>query len=201
MSEPAPPRVREYADEVVAYVQRALGVKLEFDSNTLPVLDHYLRSVPTDQPAALKLVVLTAAAYFGEVVRELLGGRWELGSSEPEWRMFLPTGLNFSPAGFVAAAIAQADLEDFDSEINAPGRMLPHVQEALSRMGELTVEEYYSLCGRLDTLEHLHEVLVAVAAQLMGPGDPDGDDAEASEDDTGVPAGHLVADEPSGPVN
>ncbi|MEO7729805.1 MAG: hypothetical protein ABIY55_02450, partial [Kofleriaceae bacterium] len=89
--------------------------------------------------------------------------------------------------------------EDFDSEINAPGRMLPHVQDALARMGELTVEEYYSLCGRLDTLEHLHEVLVAVAAQLMGdPGDPDGED---SEDDTGVPAGHLVADEPSGPVN
>jgi len=202
MSEPAPPRVREYADEVVAYVQRALGVKLEFDSNTLPVLDHYLRSVPTDQPAALKLVVLTAAAYFGEVVRQLLGGRWELGNAEPEWRVVLPTGLNFSPAGFVAAAIAQADLEDFDSEINAPGRMLPHVQDALARMGELTVEEYYSLCGRLDTLEHLHEVLVAVAAQLMG--DPDGadrEDGEDDEDDTGVPASHSVADEPSGPVN
>ena len=202
MSEPAPPRVREYADEVVAYVQRALGVKLEFDSNTLPMLDHYLRSVPTDQPAALKLVVLTAAAYFGEVVRQLLGGRWELGATEPEWRMFLPTGLNFSPAGFVAAAIAQADLEDFDSEINAPARMLPHVQDALSRMGELTVEEYYSLCGRLDTLEHLHEVLVAVAAQLMGdPGDPDGEPSEDDEDDTGVPGEHSVADEPSGPVN
>jgi len=202
MSEPAPPRVREYADEVVAYVQRALGVKLEFDSNTLPVLDHYLRSVPTDQPAALKLVVLTAAAYFGEVVRQLLGGRWELGGSEPEWRMFLPTGLNFSPAGFVAAAIAQADLEDFDSEINAPARMLPHVQDALARMGELTVEEYYSLCGRLDTLEHLHEVLVAVAAQLMGPGGPDGDEDDGDdEDDTGVPGGRAVADEPSGPVN
>jgi hypothetical protein len=69
-------------------------------------------------------------------------------------------------------------------------------------MGELTVEEYYSLCGRLDTLEHLHEVLVAVAAQLMGPGGPDGEDGDADgEDDTGVPGGHAVADEPSGPVN
>ena len=193
MSEPAPPRVREYADEVVGYVQRALGVKLEYDSDTLPVLDHYLRSVPSDQPAALKLVVLTAAAYFGEVVRRLLGGRWELGSAEPEWRVVLPTGLNFSPAGIVAAAIAQADLEDFDSEINAPGRMLPHVQQALSRMGELTVEEYYSLCGRLDTLEHLHEVLVAVAAQMMG--DVEDPDAEGSDDDASPPG-----DEPSGPV-
>ena len=30
------------------------------------------------------------------------------------------------------------------------------------------MEDYYSLCGRLDTLEHVHEVLVAVAAQMMG---------------------------------
>jgi hypothetical protein len=202
MSEPAPPRVREYADEAVAYVQRALGVRLEFDSNTLPVLDHYLRSVPTDQPAALKLVVLTAAAYFGEVVRQMLGGRWELGNAEPEWRMVLPTGLNFSPAGFVAAAIAQADLEDFDSEINAPARMLPYVQQALSRMGELTVEEYYSLCGRLDTLEHLHDVLVTVAAQMLGEvGDLEDPDGSREEDDTGPPGVDALADEPSGPVN
>jgi hypothetical protein len=202
MSEPAPPRVREYADEAVAYVQRALGVRLEFDSNTLPVLDHYLRSVPTDQPAALKLVVLTAAAYFGEVVRQLLGGRWELGNAEPEWRMVLPTGLNFSPAGFVAAAIAQADLEDFDSEINAPARMLPYVQQALSRMGELTVEEYYSLCGRLDTLEHLHDVLVTVAAQMLGEvGDLEDPDSSREEDDTGPPGVDALSDEPSGPVN
>jgi hypothetical protein len=206
MSEPAPPRVREYADEAVAYVQRALGVRLEFDSNTLPVLDHYLRSVPADQPAALKLVVLTAAAYFGEVVRHVIGGRWELGSTEPEWRLVLPTGLNFSPAGFVAAAIAQADLEDFDSEINAPARILPYVQQALGGMGEFTVEEYYSLCGRLDTLEHLHEVLVAVAAQMMGevsdPDDPDGNGQVArEEDDTGPPRVIATADEPSGPVN
>ena len=99
----------------------------------------------------------------------------------------LPTGLNFAPAGIVAAAIAQADLEDLDSEIDAPPRMRPHVQQALARMGEVSVEEYYSLCGRLDTLEHLHEVLVAVAAQMMGN----------VEDD----APEQVADEPSGPVN
>src|ERR1043166_8626205 len=143
MVDPAPPQVREYADQAVVYVQRALSVRLEYDSNTLPVLDHYLRTVPTDQPAALKLVIVTSGAYFGEVVRQLLGGRWELGAQESEWRLVLPTGLHFSPAGAVAAAIAQADLEDFDSEISAPSRMLPYVQQALARMGEVSVEEYY----------------------------------------------------------
>jgi hypothetical protein len=191
-----PARVREYADQVVEYVRRALGVTLEYDSNTLPLLDHYLRTVPDGQKATLKLVVATSGAYFGEVVRRQLGGRWEIGptgptdGSEPEYRMVLPTGLNFSPAGFVAAAIAMADLDDLDSEIDAPPRMRPYVQQALARMGEVSVEEYYSLCGRLDTLEHIHEVLVAVAAQMMGNVD--------DLDDTPEP---VVSDEPSGPVN
>jgi hypothetical protein len=189
MLDSAPPRVREYADQAVAYVQRALGIKLEYDSDTLPVLDHYLRNVPEDQPAAIELVVATSGAYFGEVVRQLLGGRWELGAEEAEWRVVLPTGINFSPAGFVAAAIARADLADLDSEIAAPARMLPYVESALARMGEVTLDDYYSLCGRLDTLEHVHEVLVAVAAQMMG-----------DDDDDAVPP-EPVADEPSGPVN
>ncbi len=191
MDDPVPPRVREYAEQVVTYVKRALGVTLEYDSNTLPVLDHYLRTVEetagTAQPATLQLVIVTAGAYFGEVVRRQLGGRWELSEKDIEWRMVLPTGLNFAPAGFVASAIAQADLDDIDSELEAPPRMRPHVQQALSRMGEVSVDDYYSLCGRLDTLEHIHEVLVAVAAQMMGN----------VEDD--VP--ESVTDEPSGSVN
>ena len=190
MEDPVPARVREYAEQAVAYVRRAVGVALEYDSDTLPLLDHYLRQVMGTQPETLQLVIATAGAYFGEVVRRRLGGRWETAGEEAEWRMVLPTGLNFSPLGFVAAAIAQGDVAEFDSELDTPARMRPYVEQALARMGELPVDDYYSLCGRLDTLEHLHEVLVAVAAQMMGndPGDPD-DGPEP------------VADEPSGPVN
>jgi hypothetical protein len=188
MEEPVPARIREYADQAVAYVRTALGVSLEYDSDTLPLLDHYLRSVPAEQPATVQLVISTSGAYFGEVVRRRLGGRWEAGGEDGEWRVVLPTGLNFSPVGFVASAIAQADLEDVDSEIDAPPRMRPYVQQALARMGEVSIEDYYSLCGRLDTLEHVHEVLVAVAAQMMG-----------NVEDDEVP--EPVPDEPSGPVN
>ena len=187
MDEAVPERVREYADQVVTYVRRALGVTLEYDSDTLPLLDHYLRTVGESQPQTVELVVATSGAYFGEVVRRRLGGRWETAGEESAWRVVLPTGINFSPAGFVAAAIAMADLEDLDSEIDAPPRMRPYVQAALARMGEVSVEDYYSLCGRLDTLEHVHEVLVAVAAQMMGNVDED--------------APETASDEPSGPVN
>ncbi|HEY6034236.1 MAG TPA: hypothetical protein VIV58_08255 [Kofleriaceae bacterium] len=214
MEDPISVRVREYADQAVQYVRRALGMTLEYDSDTLPVLDHYLRTVTGGaQAEALELVITTAGSYFGEVVRRRLGGRWEITgrveldgdddrpprSNEAEWRVVLPTGLNFSPLGFVASAIAQGDVEEFDSEFDAPARMRPYVQQTLARMGEVPLEDYYSLCNRLDTLEHVHEVLVAVAAQMMGDAtDPDADEpAEPGEPEAVAP----VADEPSGPVN
>jgi hypothetical protein len=181
-----PTRVHEYAERAVDYVRRAVGLTLEYDSDTLPLLDHYLRNVPGDQPATVELVALTSGAYFGEVVRRRLGGRWEITSDDAtEWRMFLPTGLNFSPAGFVAAAIMQADLDDLDSELDAPPRMRPYVQQALARMGDVTLDDYYSLCGRLDTLEHVHEILVAIAARLMGGPQDDDVPEQAPPEDSG----------------
>jgi hypothetical protein len=182
----APPQIREYADQAVTYVRRALGVTLEYDSDTLPVFDHYLRTVPEQQRSMIELVVAIGGAYFGEVVRRRLGGRWEPGDKDGEWRVVLPTGLNFSPSGFVASAIVQADLDDVDSELDAPPRMRPYVQRALERMGEVSVEDYYSLCGRLDTLEHVHEVLVAVAAQMLGK-EPDDAAPEPASDEPSEP--------------
>jgi hypothetical protein len=211
VEESIPARVREYANQAVEYVRRALAMTLEYDSDTLPVLDHYLRTVTSGaQAEALELVITTAGCYFGEVVRRRLGGRWEIASrldleeprppgptihEEGEWRVVLPTGLNFSPLGFVACAIAQSDVEELDSEFDAPPRMRPYVQQTLARMGEVPLEDYYSLCNRLDTLEHVHEVLVAVAAQMMGDTDLDGDDAPDATPDV------AASDEPSGPVN
>lgn len=155
---------------------------LEFDSDTLPILDHYLRSVPQDQGAATELIIVTAGAYFGEVVRRHLGGRWELAEEPKTWRVVLPAGLSFAPAGLAAAAIVQSELGDLDTELDAPPRMKTYVQQALERMGDVSEEAYFSLSGRLDTIEHLHEVLVTVAAQLLGEVKDDGEPGdEAAE--------------------
>jgi hypothetical protein len=188
----APPQIAELATRAVDYVKRAVGLELAYDSDTLPLLDHYLRSVPVDQPATVELVAITAGAYFGEVIRRLIGGRWDVTSDKPvEWRMNLPTGINFAPAWLVASVIIQDELDDLDTEIDAPPRMRPFLAQALERMGEVSIDDYYSLCGRLDTLEHLHEVLVAVAAQMVG------NTADPVDDEAPEP----VRDEPSGAVN
>lgn len=162
-------QVDELAGQAVAYVQRALGITLGFDSETLPVLDHYISTVPRDRPEMIELVTVTAGAYLGEVVRRQIGGRWEMDNPAQalSWRLVLPTGLNFSPMGFVAAAIVGDELGDVDTAFDAPPAMLPYVEVTLGNMSEQSDQEYYSLCGRYDTLAHLHEVLVAVAASRL----------------------------------
>ena len=162
-------QVDELAGQAVAYVQRALGITLGYDSETLPVLDHYISTVPRDRPEMIELVTVTAGAYFGEVVRRQIGARWEMDNPAQamSWRIVLPTGLNFSPMGFVAAAIVGDELGDVDTAFDAPPAMLPYVEVTLGNMSEQSDQEYYSLCGRYDTLAHLHEVLVAVAASRL----------------------------------
>lgn len=197
--------VKEYAEQAIAYVQRSLKMTLEYDSETLPVLDHYLRGIPQDRTttaATTELIVLTAGAYFGEVVRRLLGGRWELGEDPKLWRLVLPAGISFAPAGLAASAIVQSELGDLDTALDAPPRMKPYLEQALERMGGVSEEAYFSLSGRLDTIEHLHEVLVSVAAQLLGDAkDPDdegdGEDADDAADEKSASADRSHADEHS----
>jgi hypothetical protein len=179
----SPAEVVEYADQAVQYVRRALGTTLEYDSDTLSVLDHYLRSVPGENAAAAHLVAATAGAYFGEVVKRRLGGAWELPSRDPgSWRMVLTTGLWFSPAAMALAVIVGSDEDgnlsdevtdpeadsitgsDWDASLNAPGPLRPLVAQVLDNMADLSHDDYYSLCGRLDTIEHVQAVLAGVAS-------------------------------------
>lgn len=183
----SPAEVVEYADQAVQYVRRALGVTLEYDSETLPLLDHYLRSVPGENAAAAHLVAAAAGAYFGEVVKRRVGGVWDLPSRDPgSWRLVLPTGLWFSPAAMALAVIVGSDEEeslsdeatdpeadsiagsDWDASLNAPGPLRPLVAQVLDNMAEVSHDDYYSLCGRLDTIEHVQAVLAGVTSVRRG---------------------------------
>ncbi len=186
----SPAEVVEYADQAVQYVRRSLGMTLEYDSETLPLLDHYLRSVPGENAAAAHLVAATAGAYFGEVVKRRVGGEWDLPSRDPgSWRLVLPTGLWFSPAAVALAVIVGSDEEngslgdeitdpeadavtgsDWDASLNAPGPLRPLVAQVLDNMADVSHDDYYSLCGRLDTIEHVESVLAGVTSARRSDG-------------------------------
>jgi hypothetical protein len=200
----SPDQVLEFAAQAVEYVRRSLGVTLEYNSETLPVLDHYLRQVgmpagPRGPAQAVDLVAATAGAYFGEVVRRRLGGSWHLPSSDPgTWRMVLQSGLWFFPTAMAMAAIlgpegdaTELDMDrdeqddddnevleatppdEWDASLQAPPLLRAHVERVLHGMADVSEEEYYSLCCRLDTLEHVQAVLAAMASERRSQRDPD----------------------------
>ena len=109
-AEEAPERVRDLAEACVRFVERALGVKLDYEPETLPLLDHYLataRAEAEDQPAARVLVAHAAGAYFGEVVRRRYPSWWRAEGNDPGgWRIELENVyLSFSPVELVADAL------------------------------------------------------------------------------------------------
>ena len=225
----SPEQVLEFASQAVEYVRRSLGVTLEYDSETLPILDHYLHHVTSaaveakngngsgnghghERVTTTELVAATAGAYFGEVVRRRLGGSWHLPSEDPStWRMVLPSGLWFWPVAMAMAAILgpdgdalrpsrgaavrdpdddpelheDADIVDEDGESSAdsadsgggwdaslqvPPLLRGHVARVLESMADVSEDEYYSLCCRLDTIEHVQTVLVAMAQSRRSGG-------------------------------
>jgi hypothetical protein len=179
VSNDTPPlSILELAARTVDQVRAAVGVDLSYDSETLPIIDHYLRSVPHDRAETVLLIAITAGAYFGEVVRRALGGEWLIEDDQlADARLVLPWGLSFSPAGMAASTILQSDdlcqlgeldstfdIEEMDTGLHAPESMILHLKDSLERMSPVSQEEYYSLCGRFDTLEHLHGVVPMRAA-------------------------------------
>jgi hypothetical protein len=165
VSTDCPATVHDFAEQAVEYVRRALGVTLAYDSETLPVLDHYISQIPGGGAAARDLVLATAGAYYGEVVRRHLGGRWQADGDPAGWRLVLPGALSFSPVAFVAAAMARGGDSDLDDSFQMPDLLRPLVETALEAMAPVSEAEYFSLCGRLDTLEHLLDCLYEHARQ------------------------------------
>jgi hypothetical protein len=162
-----PPKVLEFVRRALSAVEASVGIGLAFDSETLPLLDHYLRELPGNQPETAALIAAMAGAYFGETVRQCHGGSWATETEDPaQWRVVMPGGLSFSPVRLALAAILNDESGEGNPDFQAPPRLMSELENTLARMGTVTTREYYSLSCRFDTLEHLQEVMLAFAAEL-----------------------------------
>jgi hypothetical protein len=175
---PPPGAVHDLAERTVENVRRALGVTLDYSPETLPVLDHYLTAVPDDRIETVGLIAATSGAYFGEVLRRALGGEWaSIERPDPtEWELWLASGVKLAPGAFARESILTTDTGVAIYDV--PPELRPAVEDALADKGEVAEDEYYSLCGRLETIQLIEDVLTA--GRLAGPAtDPDPD---ASDD-------------------
>jgi hypothetical protein len=177
----ASPAITDLAQACVAFVERALGVKLDYTPETLPLLDHYLdmtRQTARDKPEAVEVVVGASAAYLGEVIRRRYTSWWRLEADAAPARIeFRDLFLSFSPADMIRDAIlatseaasglgltldlASFELDDTDREA---------VLARLAELPAVSVEEYYAPSTRVEVLDI---IIDAVRSHRLAAGDPE----------------------------
>ena len=175
----APSAITDLAEACVRFVERALGVRLDYSPETLPLLDHYIdaaRTAARDKPEPIEVVVESAGAYLGEVVRRRYASWWRL---EPDVAgaklQFHDLFLSFSPMDMIRDAVSipadvstgiSFDLASF--ELDEADREA--VRARLAELPDVPVEEYYAPSTRVEILDI---VIDAVRSRRLSESDPE----------------------------
>jgi len=170
--EKPPAQVAELADACVRYVEAAVGVHLDYEPETLPVLDHYLRTRREElskEPRAAGLVARVVAAYFGELVRRRFSSFWHVPSDDPsEWQLrFEPVYLALSPLEIAYDAMTHGEQGQPTAQLLLDDEDRDAVEARLSDLPAATDEEFFSLATRLEVLDIAVD---AIKARMMSAG-------------------------------
>lgn len=184
---PPPTKIAELADACVRYVERSLGVRLDYSAETLPLLDHYLADAEKTLVAqsekdaeavktTLSLLVPTAGAYFGEVIRRRYASWWRLDGEDPmTYRVeFETVFLAVSPMLIVYEQLARGlSMRGDESAFEASLIEMDEEDQraAAERLAELEVDadEYYAPSTRLETIDVCVDT---VRTRRLEAGDP-----------------------------
>lgn len=159
-----PREIFELSELCRQYVVSALGVELDHEPETLPVLDQYLvmaKGAIADRPEIEPLVTQAVAAYFGEVVRRRIESFWRRRGEPAEWDLCGRRALlSITPRGMVCDALAQrSDRPGPSSELVLAPDDQAIAEARLALLPEVSEEEYYLLSTRLEVLEVVYEAL------------------------------------------
>jgi hypothetical protein len=160
--------VETFVSAAREYVRRAIGgqgTELDGSEASLAFVDHYInetRKGGAIKEQVLALVAPALGAYLGEVAIAKFGGRWVIESDDPAtWRIELePAELRFCPVGMAAEALRHDDVEGYDASFSTSRALMGPLAEALANSPPVSEDYYYSLTGRLETIEQAVDILV-----------------------------------------
>ncbi|MCS6900683.1 MAG: hypothetical protein RMJ98_08660 [Myxococcales bacterium] len=161
--------VSDLAASCVEYVQRSLGVELDYTSDTLPLLDHYLLQAARQaqqRPEALELIAQVAAAYFGETLSRRFDCWWSLPDCSVTTGLlrFRQVYLEISPYALVVAALGLPVPEDTpEVGFHVDPDDIEFLDAHLAALPPVPEEEFLRLSTRYDVLETIAEQLKARA--------------------------------------
>lgn len=159
-----PELITELAAACVTFVHKSLGLTLDYTQDTLPILDHYVRSADGAAVEVMELMAAPTGAYFGEVVRRHVEGlRWHA----PEYdhagvRLEMePCFLWFNPIGVAREVIARAPEPDWNAHLQLLDADRPLVESALEHAGDVNETDYFTFSVRYEVIELVSSVLIA----------------------------------------
>ncbi|HEX4334987.1 MAG TPA: hypothetical protein VH062_03680 [Polyangiaceae bacterium] len=160
-----PAQILELSENCRQFALSAVGVELDYEVETLPILDAYLRVAAAglkDRPEATPVVTQTVAAYFGEVVRRRMDGFWRHKDDVNDpWELCARRALlSLSPLGVVLEVMAESTEHDGPSgELKLAPDDQRLADERLARIPPVSEEEYYLLSTRQEVIETVYETL------------------------------------------
>jgi len=160
-----PAEILELSESCRQFALSAIGVELDYEVETLPVLDEYLRVAAVglkDRPEATPVVTQAVAAYFGEVVRRRIDGFWRHRDDPNDpWELCARRALlSMSPLGVVLDVLERSEEHDGPSgELRLAPEDRKIADERLRRIPPVSEEEYHLLSTREEVIETVYEAL------------------------------------------
>ena len=176
----APHLISSYAERCVVHVKNRFGLELDYSSETMSVLDHFVAQVVAEECEGMTpppgdkrrshlvhLLAPTLGAYFGEVLRVEHRGRWRFTDLEPDrWVLeFEDFFLRFNPAGAAAEAIMAEPVEDWRGSIATAPQLMVHLHERLAAAPPIPEDEFYTFAARHEVIQIASDYLRERAAR------------------------------------
>ena len=171
---PPPLAVAELAAACVRFVAAKYKVPLDFEPETLSLLDQYARDGREDlaeKPEALDLLQASIGAYLGETMRRAFGATWFCDGEHDGWRLdFTYVYLTFNPIGVAREALTLAPADGWHAFVETDPGESEVLEHRLASLGAIDEEEYYAPTSRYEVVEIAVD---ALRAQMIEDGNGD----------------------------
>jgi hypothetical protein len=171
---PPPVAVAELAAACVRFVATKYKVPLDFEQETLSLVDQYVRDARAElvaKPESLDLLSASIGAYLGETLRRAFGATWFCEGDYDGWRLdFTFVYLTFNPIGMAREALMLGEAEGWHAHLETDPGEREVLEHRLASLGETDEDEYYAPTTRFDVVEIAVE---ALRAKMIDDGNGD----------------------------
>jgi hypothetical protein len=161
-----PTNVAELANACVRFVAARYGLALDYTSDTLSLLDQWVRDARGEhaaRPEATRIVEAAGGAYLGEVMRRSFGGHWRASGEESGWLLLLSSAYcAFNPIAMVREAIRLAPAEGWHGHMDLDPSDRDAIEARLAALPAVEDDEYYAPSTRFDVVELVVDTLRAM---------------------------------------